>query len=99
MTEPDMIERIVSIEGRSKSNAKRITDLEQRQLALEQLTASVKILADRQERTESDITEIKCDVKRLLLAPGSRWVKVVEYIMLATIGIIVTVIAAKVGLT
>ena len=105
MTEMELMERIVKVEGCTVSNTRRIEDLEQRQGALEELTASVKVLAVRQENTEKSINEVKdgnaiiqATVQQILLQPGKKWEKVAEYVMLAIIGIIIAAIAVKIGL-
>lgn len=57
--------RLTEVEERSKSNQHRLDDLEKRQDNFDDLIGSVRVLADREERVESDVKEIKDDVKTL----------------------------------
>ena len=57
--------RLTEIEERSKSNSHRIDSLEKRQDNLDELVGTVKVLAVREENVETDVKEIKSDVKSL----------------------------------
>ena len=65
--------QIASLDARCKSNTHRINDLETDNKALHQLATSVEVLATKQETIESNVNEIKTDVKTLKALPGSRW--------------------------
>lgn len=69
----DMEHRMTVVEDRSKSNTKRLDEIEKRQDNLEVLTSSVSVLATKQEHMETDVKEIKADVKSLTEKPGKRW--------------------------
>ena len=60
--------RLTETEARSKSNTKRIDEMEKKQGDIADLVSSVKILADREVRVEKDVKEIKDDVKVNLFA-------------------------------
>lgn len=81
--------RLTEVEQRSKSNTKRLDDIEKRQENLDKLTSSVAVLAEREERVEHDVKEIKTDVKTLTEKPGKRWEGAVEKVLYAIIGAIV----------
>ena len=57
--------RLTEVEQRTKSNCKRLDDLEKRQDNLDDLVSTVKVLAVREEQVENDVKEIKADVKTL----------------------------------
>lgn len=94
----DIEHRLTAVEDRSKSNTKRLEDVEKRQDNLDELVSTVKVLAVREENVESDVKEIKSDVKSLKELPGKRWNAVVEKVLLVVIGMIVTFLLTKLGL-
>lgn len=83
--------RLTEVEDRSKSNTHRIDDMERRQDNLDKLATSVSLLAEREERMETDVKEIKADVKSMAEKPGKRWDMMVEKVLL-------TLLAAAMGL-
>lgn len=90
--------RLTEVEIRSKSNTRRIDDIEKRQDNLDDLVSTVRVLADREERVESDVGEIKKDVKDIKEKPGKRWDGVVEKILFTVVGGVVAYILAKFGI-
>lgn len=94
----DIEHRLTTVEDRSKSNAKRLEEVEKRQDNLDELVSTVKVLAIREENVESDVKEIKSDVKSLKDLPGKRWNAVVEKVLLVVVGMIVTFLLTKLGL-
>ncbi len=90
--------RLTEVEDRSKSNQRRIEYLEQRQDNLEELTATVKGLAIKEENIEKTVDEIKGDVKNLTGKPGKRWDSLVEKVIAAIVLAFVGYMIAKLGL-
>jgi len=91
--------RLTEVESRSKSNMKRIDDMEKRQDNLDDLVSTVRVLADREKRVEDDVSEIKDDVKEMKSKPAKRWEGIVDKIIMTIVGIVVGFIAAKIGLS
>lgn len=89
--------RLTEIEQRSKSNAHRLDDIEKRQDNLDELVVSVKTLAVREENVESDVKEIKSDVKTLTNKPAKQWDGLVDKIITTIVALIVGFIFAKLG--
>ena len=89
--------RLTEVEDRSKSNTKRITDIEKRQNDLDELVSTVKVLAVREENVEIVVKEIKSDVKILTNKPAKRWDAVVEKVILVVVAAIVGFILAQFG--
>lgn len=83
--------------ARSKSNTHRLDDLERRQDNLDDLVCTVKVLADREERVEDDVREIKADVKTLTGAPGKRWDGLVNKMIWGVVGAVIAWIMARLG--
>lgn len=90
--------RLTEVEERSKSNQHRLDDLEKRQDNFDDLIGSVRVLADREERVESDVKEIKDDVKTLTGKPAKRWNNVIDKIIMTLVAAVVGFILAKFGM-
>lgn len=89
---------LTEVEQRSKSNQHRLEEVEKRQDNLDRLTTSVSLLAEREERMESDVKEIKSDVKTLDEKPAKRWEAVVEKALLAVVAAVVAYFLGRMGL-
>lgn len=96
--EKDIEHRLTAVEDRSKSNTKRLDEVEVRQDNLDKLVTSVQVLATKQENVESDVKEIKADVKSLTEKPGKRWDGIVDKLVWAVLAAVVAFLLAKVGL-
>ena len=90
--------RLTEVEERTKSNTHRIDDLEKRQDNLDELVGTVKVLAVREENVETDVKEIKNDVKSLTKKSGQRWDGLVDKIIMTIVAAIVGFILAKFGM-
>ena len=94
----NMEHRITEVEARAKSNTKRIDELEKRQDDLDDLVTTVKVLATREENVESDVKEIKKDVKDLTGRSGKRWDDLIDKIVWAIAAAVLAFLAARIGL-
>ena len=90
--------RLTAIEDRSKSNTKRLDEVEKRQDDLDDLVTTVKVLATREENVENDVKEIKRDVKDMASKSGKRWDELVNKIIWAIAAAVVGFIIAQIGL-
>lgn len=84
--EYEFAEKLVELDQRSKSNCHRIDEVEKRQDNLDKLVASVSILKTEQEHIQSDVQEIKHDVKGMMSAPGKRWDGLMDKLIAAVAG-------------
>lgn len=89
MMEMQFEHRLTMVEDRSKSNTKRLDEMEKRQDNLDELISTVKVLAVREENVENDVKEIKSEVKNLTSKPGKRWDNLVNAVVVAVVGVIV----------
>ena len=89
--------RLTEIEERSKSNSHRIDLLEKRQDNLDELVGTVKVLAVREENVETDVKEIKSDVKSLTGKSGKLWDGMVEKIIMLVVAAVIGFVLAKIG--
>lgn len=90
--------RLTQVEEMAKINARRIENIEKRQNNLDELVGTVKALAVREENVESDVKEIKSDVKSLTGKSGKRWDSLVDKIIVTVAAAIVGFILARLGL-
>jgi len=98
MTDLEIATKLTEVEQRGKANAHRIEDLEKRQGNLDSLVTSVAVMASKQESIETDVTEIKADVKSLTCKPGKRWDNLVEQIIWLVVAAAVGFLLANLGL-
>ena len=89
--------RLTEIEALSKSNAHRLDEVEKRQDNLDELVGTVKMLAVREENVETDVKEIKQDVKSLTSKSGQRWDRIIDQAIIVIVGAILGYILANVG--
>ena len=90
--------RLTEVEERAKSNSHRLNKVEKKQDQLEEFVSTVKVLAEREANVESDVKEIKSDVKELTNKPAKKWDNLVEKIMLTVIAAILGFVLAALGL-
>ena len=93
-----MEHRLTAVEERAKSNQHRIEEIEKRQDNLDDLVSTVKVLADREERVEGDVKEIKSDVKALNEKPAKKWDGLVDKIILTIAAAVIGFLLSKIGL-
>lgn len=90
--------QVASIEARCKSNTHRLDDLEADNKALHALATSVEVLATKQEGIETNVAEIKADVKSLKALPAGRWEAVIKAVVTAVVSGLVGYALALAGL-
>ena len=90
--------RLTEVEERSKSNTHRLDEVEKRQGDLENLVGTVKVLAVREERMETDVKEIKADVKSLTEKPAKRWDDLVGKVISVVVGALIGFLLTQIGL-
>lgn len=93
----DFEHRLTAVEERSKSNVHRLDDLERRQDNLETLAGSVAALVEREKHIESDVKEIKAEVKTLAAKPAKKWESLEEKALLTIVAAAIGYILAQIG--
>ena len=92
MTEQEMSVRLAEMVSRAKSNTHRIEKLERRQDDLDKLAAAVEVLASREQSMETDVKEIKADVKTITQKSGKRWDAMLDRVLYILIGAAVSLL-------
>lgn len=90
--------RLTEVEERSKSNSHRLDDVEKRQDNLDNLVATVGVLATKEESIEKTVDEVRCDVKTLVNKPAKRMDSIIDKIIMTIIGAVLGYILVKIGL-
>ena len=98
MNEKDFEHRLTEVEGRSKSNTKRLDKMEKVQETLTDLVKSVATIAQKQVDMDGDMKEVKADVKAIVGKPGKRWDSIVEKALLTIVSGLVAFVLFKLGI-
>jgi predicted nuclease with TOPRIM domain len=82
----DTERRLTEVEERAKSNTHQIEELKKRQDDLDDLVAAVATVKTEQGHIQTDLREIKADVKSLTGKSGRRWDSLVDKLLLLLAG-------------
>ena len=89
------LQEVVDIEN---SNRRRITDIEKKLEDNAAMLSSIARLDQRQKDMDTDIKEIKVDVKAMASKPGKRWEGLVDKALLTIVALLLTYTLARLGL-
>lgn len=81
MTNDEIIKILTENTQRSKSNSRRIDDLERNAEILNKMVSSLKVLASNQHNMSIQMEKIDGKVSRLEEAPLKRWQAIVGYVI------------------
>lgn len=98
MDDVELEHRLTANEKLAGSNRHRLDAVEERQGNLEKLVSAVDVLANRQETVETDVKEIKADVKVLTEKPGKRWDGIVDKLIWAVLAAVLGFVLARIGI-
>lgn len=98
MTEQEISVKLTETEQRAKSNTHRIEKLEQQQKDLNKLVTAVEVLASREKGVETDVKEIKADVKTITQKGGKRWDAMIDRVLYVLIGAAISLLMTGVKL-
>lgn len=97
MTEQELSVKLAETEQRTRSNMHRIEKLEQQQKDLNKLVTAVEVLASREKSVETDIKEIKTDVKTITQKSGRRWDAMIDRVLYVLIGAVLSLLMTGVS--
>lgn len=92
------MEQKLDFEHRLSQVETKVEALEGRQDNLDKLVTTVSALAVREERMESDVKEIKADVKSLTEKPGKRYDGLVDKAVWAVMAAVIAFLLGRIGL-
>lgn len=90
--------RLTKVEELAAGNKRRIEKMEKAQKDMTALVQSVASIAQKQEDMDSDMKEIKADIKMLAGKPAQRWESVVEKALLTAVAALVSWCLLKIGI-
>lgn len=90
--------RLSETEARSKSNTKRLDELEKTTDNIHQLAASVAVLAEQMKTMNGNLTKLTGKVEALESEPAKKWRFVVEKSIYFVVGAVITYMLSRVGL-
>ena len=99
MDELNFEHRLTEVEQRSKSNTKRLDELEKSTDAIHDLATSMKVMVQKQDTMNTSITKLTTDVETLKAEPGKRWKFVVEKAIYFVVAAVIGFVLAHVGLS
>lgn len=92
------VEKITEIDSRSKSNTKRIDNIEKKVDELSDVYVALTKVNDKVDNIDNDVKEIKQDMKDIKDKPGKRMDQIIGYILSAIIGGLIGYVLLKLGL-
>ena len=98
MTDEEIARKIQEVDDRSRSNTIRLNEVEQKLQDNSVMLENIARISQRQDDMESDLKEIKSDVKMLTVKPAQRWESIVNTIILGIVGALVAAALAVFGL-
>ena len=98
MNEVTMEHRLTETEQLAKSNKHRIDDLEADNKVLQELSSSVKVMAEQLKTMNEKFNKMDVTVQKLTDKPGAMWEGVVRTIVTAAVGGIVGYVLFRLGL-
>ena len=98
MTQESIETRVTRLEEHVQTLDDKALELQKQQKNMTELIQSVASIAQKQSDMDTDLKEIKSDVKNIILKPAKRWDSIVEKAILAAVGALVAYAAVKIGL-
>lgn len=97
--------RLTDVEATAANNRERIEKLESSTEAISRLATSMELMVSEQKhqtdaigKIEQDVAKLDSKVETIEQKPAKRWDSLVEKIIWAVVGAVITFILAKVGL-
>lgn len=92
------LERLVSIEQRSKSNSKRLDEHDKKLGELSDMYVALTKVDNKVENVKQDVSEIKQDIKDIKEKPSKRLDQIIGYILAALISGLIGFILIRLGM-
>lgn len=97
--EVEFAQHLAEIDARSKSNTKRLDRLEELTETVHELATTMKLLADKQERTAETVERLDTKLSAIEQEPAKRWKAVVEKVLMTVVAALVGFVMARLGIT
>lgn len=94
----EYIEKLQSVEDRSKSNTKRLDEHDKELRELSNVYIALTKVDNKVSNVENDVSEIKNDLKDIKEKPSKKMDLIWGYIVSAVIGAFITFLAVRLGI-
>lgn len=94
----DLAIKLQETTDRSTRNEGRIKKLESESAVLHQLATSVAVMAEQMKTMNTSVLTLATEVEELKDKPGKRWDSLIDKIIWAVAGAVLTYILASIGL-
>ncbi len=94
----DLAVKLQETTDRSTRNEGRIKKLESESAVLHQLATSVAVMAEQMKTMNASVLTLTTEVEELKDKPGKRWDSLIDKIIWAVAGAVLTYILASIGL-
>lgn len=98
MTDEEIARKIQEVDDRSRSNTKRLNEVELKLQDNSKMLENIARISQRQDDMETDLKEIKNDVKTLTSKPAQRWDTIINTIVTGLVGALVAAALVVFGL-
>lgn len=98
MAQESIETRVTRLEDHVQTLDEKAAELQKQQKNMTDLIQSVSAIAQKQQDMDTDLKEIKGDIKNIVLKPAKRWDSIAEKAILAAVGVLVAYVAVKIGL-
>lgn len=98
MTDEEIARKIQEVDDRSRSNTKRLNEVELKLQDNSKMLENIARISQRQDDMETDLKEIKNDVKTLTSKPAQRWDTIINTIVTGVVGALVAAALMVFGL-
>lgn len=88
MQEAELIQKLTSLEDRTKSNTHRIDTLDKKVEDIHELATSVKLLASETKAMREDVNDMNSRIKQLEDKPSKNWDKIITTVIGTIVGAI-----------
>lgn len=97
--EVEFAQKLAEIDSRSKSNTKRLDRLEELTETVHELAMTMKLMADKQERTAETVERLDTKLSAIEQEPAKRWKSIVDKVILTIVAALVGFALAQIGIT
>ena len=95
MNYEELVIHIAEVDTRSRSNTRRIEQLEQSTDVIYRLATSIEVMATKQDTMNDNINKMDAKITALEAKPGKRWDTITTSAITSIIGIIIGAILGK----
>ena len=95
----EFAQKLAEVDARSKSNTKRLDRLEELTETVHELAMTMKLMADKQERTAETVERLDTKLSAIEQEPAKRWKSIVDKIILTIVAALVGFVLAQIGIT